>query len=46
MTVTLPRVQLARGYSMFASSGPGDVYVLERVKVGPHASVMRYTLNR
>jgi aryl-alcohol dehydrogenase-like predicted oxidoreductase len=30
-----------------ASSGPtGDVYGLERVKGGPHASVMRYTLNR
>ncbi len=30
-----------------ASSGPtGEVYGLERVKDGPHASVMRYTLNR
>ncbi len=30
-----------------ASSGPrGDVYHLERVKGGPHASVMRYSLNR
>ncbi len=30
-----------------ASSGPsGDVYGLERVKGGPHASVMQYTLNR
>ncbi len=30
-----------------ASSGPsGDVYQLERVKGGPHASVMRYSLNR
>ena len=29
------------------SSGPaGDVYELERVKDGPHAAVMRYTLNR
>ena len=29
------------------SSGPaGDVYELERVKGGPHASVMRYTLGR
>jgi hypothetical protein len=29
-----------------ASSGPGgDVYALERVKGGPHASVMRYKLN-
>jgi aryl-alcohol dehydrogenase-like predicted oxidoreductase len=28
-----------------ASSGPtGDVYDLERVKGGPHASIMRYTL--
>ena len=27
------------------SSGPsGDVYDLERVKGGPHASIMRYTL--
>jgi aryl-alcohol dehydrogenase-like predicted oxidoreductase len=30
-----------------ASPGPrGEVYALERVKGGPHASVMRYTLNR
>jgi aryl-alcohol dehydrogenase-like predicted oxidoreductase len=30
-----------------ASSGPGgDVYDLERVKGGPHASIMRYTLAR
>lgn len=30
-----------------ASSGPaGEVYGLERVKGGPHASIMRYTLNR
>jgi aryl-alcohol dehydrogenase-like predicted oxidoreductase len=30
-----------------AASGPsGDVYELERVKDGPHAAVMRYTLNR
>jgi aryl-alcohol dehydrogenase-like predicted oxidoreductase len=29
------------------SSGPrGDVYGLERVKGGPHASIMRYTLSR
>jgi aryl-alcohol dehydrogenase-like predicted oxidoreductase len=29
------------------SSGPaGDVYELERVKDGPHAAVMRYSLNR
>ena len=29
------------------SSGPqGDVYDLERVKGGPHASIMRYTLGR
>ena len=29
------------------SAGPvGDVYALERAKGGPHASVMRYTLNR
>jgi aryl-alcohol dehydrogenase-like predicted oxidoreductase len=30
-----------------ASTGPaGDVYALERVKGGPHAAIMRYTLNR
>jgi len=30
-----------------ASSGPeGDTYDLERVKGGPHASIMRYTLGR
>jgi hypothetical protein len=30
-----------------AAPGPvGDVYELERVKEGPHASIMRYTLNR
>jgi aryl-alcohol dehydrogenase-like predicted oxidoreductase len=30
-----------------ASSGPaGEVYGLERVKGGPHASIMRYALNR
>ena len=30
-----------------ASSGPnGDIYDLERVKGGPHASIMRYTLAR
>jgi aryl-alcohol dehydrogenase-like predicted oxidoreductase len=30
-----------------ASAGPsGEVYGLERVKGGPHASIMRYTLNR
>ena len=30
-----------------ASSGPaGEVYGLERVKGGPHASIMHYTLNR
>jgi aryl-alcohol dehydrogenase-like predicted oxidoreductase len=30
-----------------ASRGPaGDVYSLERVKHGPHASIMRYALNR
>ena len=30
-----------------AAPGPvGDVYELERVKDGPHASIMRYTLNR
>jgi aryl-alcohol dehydrogenase-like predicted oxidoreductase len=33
--------------AQIASSGPaGDVYDLERVKGGPHASVMRYTLGR
>jgi aryl-alcohol dehydrogenase-like predicted oxidoreductase len=37
------RAAIARVQS--ASSGPnGDVYDLERVKGGPHASVMRYTL--
>jgi aryl-alcohol dehydrogenase-like predicted oxidoreductase len=30
-----------------SSNGPaGEVYGLERVKGGPHASIMRYTLNR
>ena len=30
-----------------ASRGPaGDIYDLERVKGGPHASIMRYTLAR
>ena len=30
-----------------ASSGPaGEIYGLERVKGGPHASIMRYALNR
>jgi aryl-alcohol dehydrogenase-like predicted oxidoreductase len=37
------RATIARVQS--ASSGPeGDIYDLERVKGGPHASVMRYTL--
>ena len=37
------RASIARVQS--ASSGPGgDVYDLERVKGGPHASIMRYTL--
>jgi aryl-alcohol dehydrogenase-like predicted oxidoreductase len=37
------RAAVARVQS--ASSGPtGDVYGLERVKGGPHASIMRYTL--
>ena len=37
------RAAIARVQS--ASSGPGgDVYDLERVKGGPHASIMRYTL--
>ncbi|OLC40154.1 MAG: aldo/keto reductase [Acidobacteria bacterium 13_1_40CM_65_14] len=37
------RAAVARVQS--ASSGPsGDVYDLERVKGGPHASIMRYTL--
>jgi aryl-alcohol dehydrogenase-like predicted oxidoreductase len=37
------RAVIARVQS--ASSGPaGDVYDLERVKGGPHASIMRYTL--
>lgn len=36
---------IARAQAM--SGGPiGDVYGLERVKGGPHASIMRYTLNR
>jgi aryl-alcohol dehydrogenase-like predicted oxidoreductase len=35
------------GVSGATSSGPhGEVYALERGKGGPHASVMRYTLNR
>jgi aryl-alcohol dehydrogenase-like predicted oxidoreductase len=35
----------AIGRVQSASSGPtGDVYDLERVKGGPHASIMRYTL--
>jgi aryl-alcohol dehydrogenase-like predicted oxidoreductase len=39
------RAAIARIHS--ASPGPrGEVYALERVKSGPHASVMRYTLNR
>jgi aryl-alcohol dehydrogenase-like predicted oxidoreductase len=39
------RAVIARGQS--ASSGPaGDVYDLERMKGGPHASIMRYTLGR
>jgi aryl-alcohol dehydrogenase-like predicted oxidoreductase len=39
------RAAIARVQS--ASSGPsGDVYDLERVKGGPHASIMRYTLAR
>jgi aryl-alcohol dehydrogenase-like predicted oxidoreductase len=39
------RAEIARLQA--ASSGPsGDVYELERVKGGRHASVMRYTLNR
>jgi len=39
------RADIARVQSEF--QGPnGDVYDLERVKRGPHAAVMRYTLNR
>ena len=39
------RAAIARVQS--ASSGPtGDTYDLERAKDGPHASIMRYTLNR
>jgi len=39
------RAAVARAQS--ASSGPdGDTYGLERVKGGPHASIMRYTLAR
>jgi aryl-alcohol dehydrogenase-like predicted oxidoreductase len=39
------RAAIARVQS--ASSGPkGDVYDLERVKGGPHASIMRYTKHR
>jgi aryl-alcohol dehydrogenase-like predicted oxidoreductase len=38
------RADIARVQSQ--SSGPaGDVYELERIKGGPHAKVMRYTLN-
>jgi hypothetical protein len=37
------RAAIARVQS--ASSGPaGDIYDLERVKGGPHAAIMRYTL--
>jgi hypothetical protein len=39
------RADIARVQSEFA--GPsGDVYGLERVQGGPHAAIMRYTLNR
>ncbi len=39
------RAEIAKARA--ASSGPaGDVYTLERVKGGRHASVMRYTLNQ
>jgi aryl-alcohol dehydrogenase-like predicted oxidoreductase len=39
------RLMIARVQS--ASRGPdGDVYALERVKGGRHASIMRYTLSR
>jgi aryl-alcohol dehydrogenase-like predicted oxidoreductase len=39
------RANIARAQAQ--SPGPaGDVYELERVKGGPHASVMRYTLSR
>jgi aryl-alcohol dehydrogenase-like predicted oxidoreductase len=39
------RAEIARVQA--ASSGPsGEVYGLERVKGGLHASVMRYTLNQ
>jgi aryl-alcohol dehydrogenase-like predicted oxidoreductase len=37
---TIARVQAA------SPGPPGDVYDLERVKGGPHASIMRYTLAR
>ncbi len=39
------RAAIARVHA--ESLGPsGEVYALERVKGGPHASVMQYTLNR
>jgi aryl-alcohol dehydrogenase-like predicted oxidoreductase len=39
------RAEIARVQSAFV--GPvGEVYGLERVKDGPHAAIMRYTLNR
>ena len=39
------RAEIARAQAI--AHGPrGEVYGLERVKGGPHASVMRYTLNR
>lgn len=39
------RTAIARAQA--AAAGPaGEVYALERVKDGPHAAVMRYTLNR
>jgi aryl-alcohol dehydrogenase-like predicted oxidoreductase len=39
------RADIAR--LLAAASGPGgEVYELERIKGGPHAAIMRYTLNR
>jgi len=42
-----PRIQRFSSPTSMAASGPsGAVYTLERVKGGPHASVMRYNLGR
>ena len=47
-SLTLDEADRARIQALQArSAGPaGDVYALERMKGGRHASIMRYTLNR